>query len=210
MPCFKGGVRKVQVFADHLVSTDPISDETLIQAISNGEVWALESLYQRYKVLTYSHCYRMVADHQVAQNLTQEAFMKIWQHASLYVPQAGTLRTWLFTIVQHQTIDYLRALQRRSRLQEVNWDTIDEEEQPTQPDIWIETWQSILSVQVHAALLRIPPEQRLVIELAYFQGSTHVEIAQRCHIPPGTVKARMRLGLLHLKQALAQMGVDEI
>ncbi len=200
----------MQVVAENLVSTDLVSDEVLIRSISNGEVWALESLYQRYHVLTYSLCYRMVEDHQVAQNLTQEAFLKVWRHASLYVSQAGAPRTWLFSIVHHQAIDYLRALQRRSRLREVSWDSIDEEEEPIQPDIWIEAWQSILSVQVHAALLQIPVEQRLVIELAYFQGATQAEIAQRCHIPLGTVKARMRLGLHHLKQALTQMGVDEI
>ena len=116
---------------------------------------------------------------------------------------------WLFAIVHHRTIDYLRMQRRRCTVEEVNWNTVKEEKQRTQPDVWDAAWRSILGTQVRAALLNIPAEQRKVIELAYFQGWTHSEIAQEYHIPLGTVKARMRLGLHHLKQVLAVMGVDE-
>lgn len=200
----------MQASTDNLVLVGPVSDEVLIEAIVNGEVWALEALYQRYKGLSYSLCFRMVEDHQIAQNLIQEAFVIIWRRAGLYVPQVGPVRSWLYTIVQRQTIDYLRALHRRSRLQEIRLETVDEEELPTRPDVWIELWQSILNAQVRRALLQIPSQQRVVIELAYFQGWTHSEIAQNCRLPLGTVKARIRLGLQHLKQTLTRMGVDAI
>lgn len=83
------------------------------------------------------------------------------------------------------------------------------DELATFPDVWEEAWRSVQSAQVRAALMSIPTEQRMVIELAYFQGWTHTEIAEGCQIPLGTVKARLRLGLIHLKRTLEKMGVNE-
>jgi RNA polymerase sigma factor (sigma-70 family) len=186
------------------------SDEDLLSAIAGGAVWAMEPLYQRYNRLLYSLAYTMVTDHQVAQNLTQETFLAVWRRASAYAPQAGAVRSWLLSILRHRTIDYLRALRRRSSLQEVRWEQVEEEEQPLLPDTWDEAWRSILRSQVRIALAQIPLEQRRVIALAYFQGWTQPEIAQEYGIPLGTVKTRMRLGLLHLKQVLDQMGFTEL
>jgi RNA polymerase sigma factor (sigma-70 family) len=186
------------------------SDEVLIQAIAEKEMWAIEPLYQRYHRLLYVFSYHLVNDQQVAENLTQETFLAVWQRATTYSPQAGTVRTWLLSIVQHRTIDYLRALHRRSRLHEINWDAIEEEELPTIPDVWDEVWKSILIDHARAALLHLPPEQQQVLELKYFQGWTHSEIAQECHIPLGTVKGRIRNGLLHLKRILDQTNVREL
>jgi RNA polymerase sigma-70 factor (ECF subfamily) len=95
-------------------------------------------------------------------------------------------------------------------MQEAPLDEVELDETIAFPDVWDEAWQSIKSSQVRTALMKIPTEQRLVIELAYFQGWTHTEIADGIHIPLGTVKARMRLGLQHLKRILGQMGLDEI
>jgi RNA polymerase sigma factor (sigma-70 family) len=191
-------------------SLPPASDEDLLSAIAGGAVWAMEPFYQRYSRLLYSLAYTMVTDHQVAQNLTQETFLAVWRHASAYAPQAGAVRSWLLSILRHRSIDYLRALRSRSRLQEVIWEQVDENEQLILPDAWDEAWRSILSTQVRAALMQISLEQRKVIALAYFQGWTQSEIAREYSIPLGTVKARMRLGLLHLKQVLIQMGVTEM
>lgn len=185
------------------------SDEMLLNAIAGGATWALESLYQRYSRLLYSLAYRMVADHQVAEDLIQESFLSIWRRAQSYSPEAGAARSWLISIVHHRTIDYLRAVRRRSVLKEVPVDNSEVDEQAAFPDVWDEAWRSVQSAQVRAALMQIPTEQRMVIELAYFQGWTHSEIAEGCQIPLGTVKARMRLGLQHMKRALAQMGINE-
>lgn len=95
-------------------------------------------------------------------------------------------------------------------MQEAPLEEADLDETTAYPDVWVEAWQSIQSSQVRAALMKIPPEQRLVIELAYFQGWTHSEIAEGTQTPLGTVKARMRLGLQHLKRALEEAGVNEI
>jgi len=189
---------------------DELSDEALINAIAEGAEWAMEPLYERYNRVLYSLAYRMVADHQVAEDLLQDAFLSVWRRATSYSPQSGSVRSWLISIVHHRTIDYLRAVRRRAGLKEVTWEEVELDERTAFPDVWEEALRSVQSAQLRAALLNIPSEQRMVIELAYFQGWTHSEIAAGCEIPLGTVKARMRLGLSHLKRLLAQMGVDEI
>jgi RNA polymerase sigma factor (sigma-70 family) len=186
------------------------SDEALLNAIAGGAVWAMDSLYQRYSRILYSLAYRMVADHQVAEDLLQEAFLAVWRHATTYSPQTGTARSWLISILHHRAIDYLRRIRRRSTIQEAPLEELELNESVAHPDAWDAPWQSVKSSHVRAALMKIPPEQRLVIELAYFQGWTHSEIAEGTQIPLGTIKARMRLGLLHLKQVLIQMGIDEL
>lgn len=187
-----------------------LSDEALISAIASGELWAMEPLYHRYSRILYSLAYRMVADHQIAEDLIQEAFLSIWRHATSYSPQSGAVHSWLASIVHHRTIDYLRAVRRRSALKETTWEEAEQDDRTAVPDVWDEAWRSVQSAHVRAALMSIPPEQRMVIELAYFQGWTHSEISANCHLPLGTVKARMRLGLLHLKRELVRRGVNEL
>ena len=186
------------------------SDEALLNAIAGGATWALESLYDRYSRVLYSLAYRMVADHQIAEDLLQDAFISIWRRATSYSPQSGAAHSWLISILHHRAIDYLRGVRRRSAIQEAPLDEIELDETTAFPDVWDEAWQSVKGGQVRAALMKIPTEQRLVIELAYFQGWTHTEIAEGIHIPLGTVKARIRLGLQHLKHILEQIGLDEI
>jgi RNA polymerase sigma factor (sigma-70 family) len=198
----------MQTFED-AGSPNELSDEALLLAIADGAVWAMESLYQRYSRILYSLAYRMVADHQVAEDLLQDAFLAVWRRATSYSPQAGAVRNWLISILHHRAIDHLRRIRRRSTIQEGPLEETELDESIAFPDVWDEVWQSVKSTQVRAALMKIPTEQRLVIELAYFQGWTHTEIAEGTQIPLGTVKARMRLGLIHLKQVLAQVGIDE-
>lgn len=192
------------------VPNNEMSDELLIHAIAGGAVWAMEPLYQRYSRILYSLVYRMVADRQVAEDLLQDAFLSVWRRATSYSPQSGAVSSWLVSIVHHRTIDYLRAVRLRSTLKEATWEEIERDERTALPDVWDEAWRSMLSAQVRAALMTIPTEQRMVIELAYFQGWTHTELAQEYNIPLGTVKGRIRLGLLHLKRALELAGVTEL
>src|SRR5229473_2290359 len=189
---------------------DELSDEALINAIAEGAEWAMEPLYERYNRVLYSLAYRMVADYQVAEDLLQDAFLSIWRRATSYSPQSGAVRSWLISILHHRTIDYLRAVRRRSTMKQATWEEVEQDERTAFPDVWDEAWRSVQSAQVRAALMHIPTDQRMVIELAYFQGWTHSEIAEGCQIPLGTVKARMRLGLKHLKRKLEQMGINEM
>ncbi len=189
---------------------DELPDEALLKAMAEGAVWGMEQLYMRYNRLLYSLAYHMVADPQVAEDILQESFIAIWRHATSYSPQSGAARSWLISIVQHRTIDYLRSVRRRSAtMKEAPLEEIEFDERVAYPDVWDSVWRSVQSSQVRAALRRLPPEQRLVIELAYFQGWTHTEIADGLQLPLGTVKARMRLGLIHLKRILEQMGLNE-
>src|SRR3989442_6544808 len=149
-------------------SQDEPSDEALLNAIAGGEVWAMDSLYQRYSRILYSLAFRMVADHQVAEDLLQDAFLAVWRRASTYSPQTGAARSWLISILHHRTIDYLRSVRRRATIHEAPLEEIELDESTASPDVWDEAWRSVKSSHVRAALMKIPTEQRLVIELAYF------------------------------------------
>lgn len=185
-----------------------LSDEELLQAIVEKKVWAMEPLYERYSHLLYSLAYRVVTDTQVAEDLLQETFFAVWRNASSYSAQSGLVRSWLISIIHHRAIDYLRSIRRRGGFNKVPLEDIEHEESMAVPDVWDEAWLAIQGAQVRTALLQLSQEQRNVIELAYFKGWTHSEIAEGCQIPLGTVKARMRLGLARLRRILLEMGVE--
>src|SRR5437868_10046221 len=148
-------------------SQDEPSDEALLNAIAGGATWAMDSLYQRYSRILYSLAYRMVADHQIAEDLLQDAFLAVWRRSNSYSPQTGAARSWLISILHHRAIDHLRRVRRRSSIQEAPLEELELDEATAFPDAWDEAWRSIKGSQVRAALMKIPTEQRLVIELAY-------------------------------------------
>ncbi len=189
------------------------SDEYLLHALACGVTGAMEPLYRRHSGLLFSLTYRMVGNHEIAEDLVQETFLAVWQHADAYSADGGTVRGWLVSLMRYHTIDYLRKLRRRVCYKEVQWEEVEWESDamlPDLPDVWEEVWRNEQGIRVREALLQLPAEQRVVITLAYFHGWTHMEIAQRCELPVGTVKSRLRLGLLHLKQALGQLYEDEM
>jgi RNA polymerase sigma factor (sigma-70 family) len=191
------------------IPVEELSDETLVRAISLGVIWALEMLYERYHRLLYSITYRMVKDHQVAEDLLQEAFLAIWQSAGSYSSRMGTVQSWLIAIMRHRTIDYLRRLRTHAELRGVPLEEAASNEDMTVPDAWDAVWRSVQGTQLRQALRMLSSEQRLIIELAYFQGWTHTEIARAYQLPLGTVKARMRLGLMRLRSILERLGATE-
>ncbi|MDQ2888917.1 MAG: sigma-70 family RNA polymerase sigma factor [Chloroflexota bacterium] len=202
------GSRREPVVAQNAPPAAELSDEALIHAIAAKEVWAMDQLYERYNRLLYSLAFRMVSDHQIAEDLLQESFLSVWRNAASYARQMGEVRSWLVSIIHHRTIDYLRAMRRRAGLNQATLDDVERDESVATPDVWDEAWMSIQGAQVRDALTKLSQEQRKVIEMGYFQGWTHSEIAEGLQLPLGTVKARMRLGLMHLKRILQQMGVD--
>ncbi len=188
------------------LSAEELSDEALIHSLALGVLWSLDVLYQRYARLLYSIAYRMVSDHQMAEDLLQETFVAVWQNAGSYTSQSGAVRSWLVAIIRHRAIDQLRKIRTRSDFKVTPLDELVYDDNLTTPDVWEEAWKSIQGTQVRNALQMLSNEQRMVLELAYFQGWTQSEIAESYHIPLGTVKARMRLGLLRLKRLLEQVG----
>ena len=203
----RGNVEPQEDQYDTRVTAD-LSDEELLHAIADKKAWAIEPLYDRYSHLLYSLAYRVVTDAQVAEDLLQETFFAVWRNASSYSAQSGLVRSWLISIIHHRAIDYLRSMRRRGGANKVPLEDIEHEESMAVPDVWDEAWLAIQGAQVRTALLQLSQEQRNVIELAYFKGWTHSEIAEGCQIPLGTVKARMRLGLARLRRILQEMGVE--
>lgn len=187
---------------------DEPGDEFLMAALASGAFWAMDLLYQRYGGLLYSLAYRIVADPRVAEDLLQEVFLAVWQHAPTYAPQSGSVSGWLTSIMRHRAIDYLRRTHRRNKPNDIPWEVGEQDQRMASPDVWDEAWRSMQSSLVRECLMRLLPEQRMVIELAYFEGQSHVEIARTCQIPLGTVKARMRLGLRHLRRELEKRGMS--
>jgi len=189
-------------------SNDVISDEYLIDAIGRGDVSAMELLYDRYSRPFFSLAYRVTASKQAAEDLVQAAFLAIWQNRTSYSREVGSVRSWLYSIMHYRVIDYLRRQRSRSKWREIPLEEVEyDEDLLVSPDPWEETWRSEQVALIREALQSLSEEQRRAIELAYFEGLTREEIAERCGIPVGTVKSRLRLGLLHLKHALSEKSI---
>jgi RNA polymerase sigma-70 factor (ECF subfamily) len=192
------------------------SDENLLLEISNGRNIAMEVLYERYARYAYALAYRIVHDCSTAEDIVQDAFLSIWRKAASYQEQYGSVRSWLQAIVHHRAIDNVRAAAHRDH-QYTSLESVNEPTYSCTPssstlaekaEIWEVVWQEERSALLHSILAQLPEEQRQVIELGYFGGYTHAEIAEHWHIPLGTVKGRMRLGLQKMKYLLAQHGID--
>lgn len=188
--------------------TDFTSDECLIDAIVWGDATAMEPLYERYSRPFFSLAYRMVASKEVSEDLVQTAFLSIWQHRTSYSREAGSVRSWLLSIMHYRVIDYLRRRRFRPACKEIPWEDVAYEEASLLlPDPWEDTWRLEQAALIREAMQNLPTAQRCVIKLAYFEGLTHTEIAEQCDIPLGTVKSRLRLGLLHLKSTLTEQNI---
>jgi RNA polymerase sigma-70 factor, ECF subfamily len=173
-----------------------LADEDLTSLVPRGDAEALAVLYDRHSRVAYSLAYRMMGERQAAEDLLQDAFLEIWRGAATYRAERGSLRTWILSIVHNRGIDQLRSLSSRRRTQE----KVEAEAPTSQPsEAFAESWRNSQREQVRAAMSTLPPEQLKILELAYFSGYTHVEIADMLVLPLGTVKGRMRLGLKKIR-----------
>lgn len=173
-----------------------LADEDLISLVEAGDADAFATLYDRHSRSAFSLAYRMMGERQAAEDLAQDAFIKVWRNARSYRAERGSVRTWLLSIVHNRGIDQLRSTASRRRTQE----KIEASAPRSQPsEAFTETWRNSQRDQVREALRSLPPEQLKILELAYFSGYTHVEIAELLSLPLGTVKGRMRLGLKKIR-----------
>jgi RNA polymerase sigma-70 factor (ECF subfamily) len=179
------------------------ADRAVLVRIANGELQALDELYERYKTMAYSIAYRITNDAALAEDVVQEAFLGAWRNAGRYIQGRGSVKTWLLSIVHHRAIDAVRRRRPTTPLPE-------REDVPpaalTLPDVWSEVAADLDADAVREALAVLSDAQREAIELAYFGGLTQQEIATRTNTPLGTVKSRMRLGLLAMRRALLERG----
>jgi RNA polymerase sigma-70 factor (ECF subfamily) len=174
-----------------------LADEDLISLVQARDAEAFATLYDRHSRAAYSLAYRMMGEPQAAEDLVQDAFLKLWRGAaSSYRPERGSVRSWLLAIVHNRAIDQIRSSASRRRTQE----KVEATAPRIQPsEAFKESWRNVQREQVREALKNLPAEQLKVLELAYFSGYTHVEIAGLLDLPLGTVKGRMRLGLKKIK-----------
>jgi RNA polymerase sigma factor (sigma-70 family) len=175
------------------------ADRAALARIAGGELVALEYLYDRYKTMAYSIAYRITNDATLAEDVVQDAFLGAWRNAARYMEGRGSVKTWLLSIVHHRAIDAIRRRRPTTELPELDAGLPDA---LTLPDVWAEVSASLDSVTVHEALVALSDVQREALELAYFSGLTQQEIAERTGTPLGTVKSRMRLGLLAMRRSL--------
>lgn len=172
--------------------------------VHEGDTKAFGMLYDRHSRAAYSLAYRMMGGRQAAEDLVQDVFLKVWRSTASYRADRGSVRTWILRIVHNRGVDQLRSLSSRRRTQ----DKVEASAETSQPsEAFAETWRNSRREQVREALKTLPPDQLKILELAYFSGYTHVEIAELMDLPLGTVKGRMRLGLKKVKDYFDSKGL---
>ena len=183
-----------------------LADEDLMQLVRRSDPRAFEAVYERHSGAAFSLAYRMVGRGTVAEDVVQEAFLSIWRSGARYERARGSVRTWVLGIVHHRAIDQLRRSSVHSKRRASDEGIEDRIESGERTDVEVARRDEAQAIR--SALETLPPEQSHVIELAYFGGFTHTEIADILETPVGTVKGRMRLGLEKLRDRLALLEVQ--
>jgi RNA polymerase sigma-70 factor (ECF subfamily) len=156
--------------------------------------------------MAFGLAYRMLADPSSAEDVVQEAFLSLWRQAETFKPERSAARTWLLSIVHHRAIDRLRRVAGR----EVSDGALEgmPERADDSIDVEHEVGVSLEAAQVRTALRALPPDQQQAIELAYFGGLSHSEIARKLDVPIGTIKGRLRIGLQKMRSILGQANLQ--
>jgi RNA polymerase sigma-70 factor (ECF subfamily) len=184
-------------------TNDGVSDLTLLERIRGGDSAALDVLYGRYSAPVNSLVWKVLQNAEEADDVTLDVFWQVWRQADRYDPSRGAPPAWIFTVARSRAIDRLRARRRREDRTisfddpAAKLDPLDEEVSPDQVASFRQTRDA-----VREALTTLSPAQREAVELAFFRGLTHVEIAAKLKQPLGTVKTRIRQGLIRLRKQL--------
>jgi RNA polymerase sigma-70 factor (ECF subfamily) len=199
--------KSFEVFLDY----SEIEDAGLMRLIDEGRSEALAILYDRYSRLVYSLALGTLSNVQLAEEITQEVFFRVWQNAGSYNPEKGGVNTWLSSITRYRVIDLLRRRRVRPVSRSVEWSELSPNTTPKVDGRAPEDQavDSMRAQRVQSALLSLPEEQRDALFLAYFQGMTHREIAAELQEPLGTIKTRIRLGMQKLRKALEEDQIVE-
>ena len=168
--------------------------------VAAGDARAFEAIYDRHGGAAFSLAYRMIGNRAGAEDITQEAFLAIWRSRLRYRRERGSVRTWILGIVHHRGIDALRRNLVHERRRTSAEGIEERQEAPERTDVEAARREEALAMR--RALEGLPDGQGQVIELAYFGGFTHTQIAEMLGMPIGTVKGRMRLGLEKLRHTL--------
>jgi RNA polymerase sigma-70 factor, ECF subfamily len=174
----------------------------LLRRIGRGDRESFAQLYDRFSSAVFSAAFRIVNNQQAAEDVLQEVFLQVWEKAALYDPARGKPLTWAITLTRNKAIDRLRATQRRGRLQE----SLERDAGGSEQFDGRSSFDAVDLLEkgklVAEAMRKLPPEQREALDLAFFSGLTQSEIAEHLKEPLGTIKARIRRGMLKLKSSL--------
>lgn len=182
---------------------DGLQDEELMSRLSHGEAGALEELYRRYGNLVYSTALRVLRDTHLAEDISQEVFTRLWRAPEKYAAEKGRFVTWVLSVTRNRAVDWLRKRRRQ-----FPYETASPEERDLDipagdcDDPALSAEQLEQRRTVRALLASLPREQRRAIELAYFGGFSNREVALLQGAPLGTVKTRIRLGMMRLREEL--------
>jgi RNA polymerase sigma-70 factor, ECF subfamily len=177
-----------------------LADEDLMRLVRGGDARAFEIVYDRHGTAAFSLAYRMVGTRTGAEDVVQEALLSVWRSGARYDATRGSVRTWILGIVHNRAIDALRRSSVHDRRRAGDEGVEERFEAADRTDI--EVVRQDEAREVRAAVRSLPDEQQRVIELAYYGGFSHTEIAAMLDEPVGTVKGRMRLGLDKLRRRL--------
>lgn len=172
----------------------PGDDTALLARVGQGDEAAMETVFQRYSGPVYSVALRVLHDSGQAEDVMQEIFLQLWRNPQAFSQGRGSLGAWLVVVARNRAIDVLRR--RRPS------DSVEDVVLASPYNLAADAERSLLMEKVRGVLTRLPLEQRKSLELAYFEGLSHAEIASRTGDPLGTVKTRIRLGLISLRKAL--------
>ncbi len=180
------------------MSADPdATDNDLLRRLSARDLTALAALYDRYNRAVFALAYRILGDGHAAEDVVQDAFLAAWRGVETFRRERGTVRNWLLSITHHRSVDVLR---RRAAFRPATLEVASI--QPSDADTFAAAERNVRGRAVRDALAALPAAQRTTIELAYFGGYTQSELAELLGVPLGTVKGRMRIGLLKLRRSL--------
>ncbi|HJZ49368.1 MAG TPA: sigma-70 family RNA polymerase sigma factor [Roseiflexaceae bacterium] len=180
-----------------------LRDDELLALVVQGQERALAQLYDRYNRLVYTIALRITGDRQTAEEVVQDVFQNVWQAAGSFQSGIAQFSSWLLGITRHRAIDATRSKRERARMREQALDAGIP--MSGESDIERDVTQALLRDSVRAALQELPANQRQVVEMAYYGDLTRAQIAERLGEPLGTVKTRLRLGLLKLRELLRQV-----
>ena len=183
---------------------DPTTAVHLIQRVANQDREALSQLYDRFSTVVFSLAMRMLRARSSAEDLLQEVFVQVWRQAASYSAERGSLETWIINIARSRAIDKIRSIRRMGR-SFVLADVPERAQLRESLGSW--TAESGVPMTMNSALANLPETQRKVLELAYLDGMTQTEIAERLAEPLGTIKARMRAGIQRLREIVSSQVV---
>jgi RNA polymerase sigma-70 factor (ECF subfamily) len=180
-----------------------LADEDLMPLVERKDPAAFEIVYDRHGGAAYSLAYRIVGSSVVAEEVTQEAFLSVWRSGARFERARGSVRTWLLGVVRNRAIDVLRRESGRAPTVSLELDSVPEQESRFEATD-AEALRRDAGREVRGALTKLPEDQLKVVQLAYFGGLSHSEIAEVLGMPLGTVKGRMRLAMEKMRATLAE------